>query len=154
LTALFPFQGVATMGSIIDANVQLQAILDYVRTTILNTANTYVHLYKNNFTPTAASVLADFTEATFTGYAAVQVNSKFASVYKVIDGEYQTDSSAFTFNCTGGSSQDAYGWYLTFYDGVATTVRKSGKFTTPLTFVNGSSFNIQLSPQEWALILL
>jgi hypothetical protein len=30
-----------------------------------------VHLYQNNFTPTPTSLLADFTECTFSGYAAV-----------------------------------------------------------------------------------
>ena len=142
------------MGGIIDSNKQLQDMIDYLRGTFLNTANTYVRLFKNNFTPDPASVLADFTEANFTGYAAIQVNAKFGTPYKVIDGEYQTDSSPFAFTCTSGSSQTTYGWYLTFYDGVNTTVRKSGVFASPLVFVPGASFNIQLSPQEWALILL
>lgn len=142
------------MGGIIDSNVQLQAIMDYIRGTFLNTANSYVRLFKNNFTPTPASVFADFTECDFIGYAAVQINSKFGTPYKVIDGKYQTDSSAFTFTQTSGSAQTAYGWYLTWYDGVTTTVRKSGVFVSPLSFAPGASFNIQLSPQEWALSII
>jgi len=146
--------GGCPMGSIIDSNKQLQDVIDYIRGTFLNTANSYVRLFKNNFTPTPANVVGDFTEATFTGYAAVQVNSKFGSPYKVIDGEYQTDSSAFTFSCSGGSSQTVYGWYLTFFDGAVTTVRKSGVFTTPFVMTTGASFNIQISPQEFALSIL
>jgi len=142
------------MGGIIDSNKQLSDVIDYIRGTFLNTADSYVHLFKNNFTPDPSSILTDFTEATFTGYAAVQVNSKFATPYKVIDGEYQTDSTPFTFTCTGGSPQTCYGWYLTWFDGTTTWVRKSGVFLTPLAFASGASFNIQISPQEWALILL
>lgn len=142
------------MGSIIDSNKTLQLVIDYLRGTLLNTANSYVKLFHNNFTPTPASVLGDFTEATYTGYAAIQVNSKFGSPYKVIDGEYQTDSSAFSYSCTGGSSQTVYGWYLTWFDGSTTWVLKSGVFSTPFVMTTGASFNIQISPQEWALILL
>jgi hypothetical protein len=142
------------MGDIIDSNKQLQDVIDYIRGTFLNTSLTYVHLFKNNFTPDPGSVLADFTEATFTGYAAVQSIAKFGTPYKVIDGEYQTDSSAFNFACSGGSSQTVYGWYLTWNDGSTTWVRKSGVFTTPFVMITGASFNIQISPQEWALILI
>jgi len=142
------------MGSIIDSNKQLQDIIDYIRGTFLNTSNSYVRLFRNNFTPDPSSVLGDFTECNFTGYAAQQVNSKFGTPYKVIDGKYQTDSSAFTFTCSSGLSQDAYGWYLTFYDGATTTVRKSGVFASPITFAPGGSVNIQISPQEWALSII
>ena len=87
------------MGTIVDSNKALQLMIDYLRGTLLNTANTYLRLFKNNFTPDPSNILSDFTEADFTGYAAVQVNSKFGSPYKVIDGEYQTDSASKLFLC-------------------------------------------------------
>jgi|KBSMisStaDraftv2_1062788.scaffolds.fasta_scaffold26870_3 hypothetical protein len=142
------------MGTIVDSNKALQLMIDYLRGTLLNTANTYLRLFKNNFTPTPASVAGDFTEADFTGYAAVQVNSKFGSPYKVIDGEYQTDSSAFSYSCSGGSSQNLYGWYLTWFDGSTTWVLKSGVFASVFAMASGGSLNVQVSPQMWALILL
>ena len=124
------------MGTIVDSNKALQLMIDYLRGTLLNTANTYLRLFKNNFTPDPSNILSDFTEADFTGYAAVQVNSKFGSPYKVIDGEYQTDSSAFSYACSGGSSQTLYGWYLTWFDGSTTWVLKSGKFGTPFALAS------------------
>jgi len=142
------------MGSIVDSNKALQLQIDYLRGTLLNTAQTYVRLFSNNFTPDPASVLGDFTEATFGGYAAVQVNSKFGSPYKVIDGEYQTDSSAFTFTQTTGANQLIYGWYLTWFDGSTTWVLKSAVLQTPWLMAVGGSLSITLSPQLWALILL
>jgi len=71
-----------------------------------------MHLFQNNFTPTTSSVLANFTECTFAGYAAQDISSWGASV---VVGHVATMTAApntFTRSTTG-AAQDVYGYYIT-----------------------------------------
>src|SRR5262249_6769063 len=72
-----------------------------------------IRLFKNNYTPVVTSVLGDFTQATFPGYAADTLND-FGAPYINADSEAQSDTGVHTFTCTGvpsGGSQSIYGWY-------------------------------------------
>ena len=76
-----------------------------------------LRLFKNNYTPLVTSVLADFTEADFTGYSAKtltrsQTGSTWGAASITSDisqSEYGTDQS---FTYTGATSQSVYGWYI------------------------------------------
>jgi hypothetical protein len=69
-----------------------------------------LRLFSNNHTPAANDVLANYTEATFAGYAAVALADPGAST---LSGNVATVTfAAATFTCTSGS-QNIYGWYLT-----------------------------------------
>ena len=71
-----------------------------------------IRLFSNNYTPVAGSTLADFTEASFTGYAAVTLDpADFATATITSDVAYSTNSVTPTFTCTGGGGQTVYGWY-------------------------------------------
>lgn len=75
-------------------------------------------LYKNNYTPVKASVLANFTECDFDGYAAADLDPANW------DGPTSTAGVAVTVNSAGATtwyatsgSQNAYGYYVTNHDG-------------------------------------
>ena len=73
--------------------------------------NLVVHLYKNNITPSSTMTLADYTEATFTGYAAVTLSSANWTVTAggPTSAEY---NSGVAFTCSGTTSESIYGFYL------------------------------------------
>jgi hypothetical protein len=73
-------------------------------------ATAKLRLYTNNITPSTSSVVADFTEATFTGYAAITLPAWPAST---LASHIATSAQASqTFTITSGS-QNVYGWYIT-----------------------------------------
>lgn len=68
-------------------------------------------LYTNVATITAATVLADLTEAAWTGYARVSFGS--ASPPAIVGGRAQTvPSSPPVFGNSSGASQNFEGWFL------------------------------------------
>jgi len=74
----------------------------------------HLHLFKNNFTPGFTTVLADFTESDFAGYAVVDVDPANwptpTSVANRAQSIYQPAPLIFT---PSSGSQNAYGYYLT-----------------------------------------
>ena len=70
------------------------------------------HLYTNNVSPGHLDTLATYTEASFAGYAAVNVSSWGAST---IDSGFHANSTAsqISFTNSSGSSQNVYGYYVT-----------------------------------------
>lgn len=69
-------------------------------------------LFQNDFAPTRFSVAADFTEATFTGYAAV---AQAWAVGPYVNGAGQVEMQSASHNWTptdGVNPNTIYGWYL------------------------------------------
>lgn len=81
---------------------------------LLFQANTFVlHLFKSNTTPVAATVIGDFTEADFAGYAAATLDLS-ATITTNGGGAAQLVAAAATFTRSStGTSQNVYGWYIT-----------------------------------------
>lgn len=78
---------------------------------ILSTSK--LNLFTNNFTPTGASVLADFTLASYTGYS--QKSVSWGTVFDEGDGSWSVTSNAvheFT-GPTSGAGVTAYGYVVT-----------------------------------------
>lgn len=74
--------------------------------------NAKLHLFKNNYTPIAGSLLADFTEADFTGYASVTLAGWTTPV--IISGKSSTSANPVTFTTgTVGTGNTIYGYYVT-----------------------------------------
>jgi hypothetical protein len=72
-----------------------------------------VKLFKNNYTPVDASTASDFTEATFTGYAAITIaRTAFSAPAIVSDVAYSSVSGYPTYTCTAGGIEVCYGWYM------------------------------------------
>jgi hypothetical protein len=151
LPPVFPLakrQAGANMGVAVASNALLDARAGTLRT-LLNSSHT-LRLFKNNFTPTPASILSAFTQADFTGYASVSLASQFGAQTKIVDGEYQINSGTYTFTWTGGSDQTVYGWYID--DG--TDVKFSQTFPSAILMTTGVSFTLQVNPQEWAFSIV
>lgn len=96
-----------------------------------------VELFQNNYTPVDGSLTADFTAATFTGYSAVTFLDGDMSAATIISNVGNANlATAPTFNCTGGSAQTVYGWYLR---GSTTGLTYfAQKFDTPRSMVSGA----------------
>src|SRR5689334_10427768 len=100
-----------------------------------------LYLFSSNTTVADASVFADFTIATFTGYSNVSIARAdwSAAVVSSNIGNI-TKTSAPSFSCTGGSPQNVYGWIL--------RNASSGKlwfgqnFDSPISMVNGATLAI------------
>ena len=66
-------------------------------------AGSELRLFQNALAPTPANVLADFTEATFTGYASIDLTGLLGAQALVVAGEYQSAIPTQNFSCTGGA---------------------------------------------------
>lgn len=75
-------------------------------------ARTYsVRLYQNNYTPVVGSVLANFTIATYSGYASQ--NAAFGASSIDANGNAKADAAALTFAHSGGATSNSiYGYYV------------------------------------------
>lgn len=91
-----------------------------------------VHLYTNNYTPIGSTTITDFTEATFTGYAAQNVPA--------LGVVFTNDSGQAEFDCTATSTWTAtdavtpntiYGYYVVDST-TGTIVRWAERFDTPV----------------------
>lgn len=77
--------------------------------------NLSLRLFSNNYTPVVGSVLANFTEATFTGYAAITLtSSQSGGTWAVPTNSSSLSQSTYgtTATWTATTDQTIYGWYL------------------------------------------
>lgn len=72
--------------------------------------NLVLRLYKNNITPADSDTAATYTEATFPGYAAITLTG--ASWNAAAAGSIAYSAQQ-TFTCSGVSTDDIYGYYIT-----------------------------------------
>jgi hypothetical protein len=73
-----------------------------------------LHLAKNSVTITQASILTDFTDANFSGYAAQTIGTWGAPVYDATNHRYTSAAPALTFlNTTGSVGNSIYAVYVT-----------------------------------------
>jgi len=105
-----------------------------------------VRLFKNNFTPAATNVLADFTEANFTGYA--EQTPVYGAAALNGNNNAQATAAALTFTMgTPGTTNTIYGWYEV--DGSNGKVLYSERFGSPLSFASAGD-NVVLTPKSYA----
>jgi hypothetical protein len=132
---------------IVGSNTWVQDDINALRT-VLNAGHT-LRLFTNNaLTPTPATVLGTFTEATFPGYSGQILTGDFAASVKILDGEYQILSTVHVWGPPGSGSQTVYGWYID--DGVH--VKLSFLFDVPIVMsVSNPALAVQIAYQQWAL---
>lgn len=94
-------------------------------------------LYKNNYTPLATSVAGDFTVSDFTGYSNKTLTAGNWDVISSGGKAVGTYNSTQTFTCSGGSSQDAYGYYIV--GATSGTLYWAERFPVTRTFSTGLS---------------
>lgn len=71
-----------------------------------------LHLFSNDFSPNCASLISDFTEVFFPGYAPQIFGGTLREPLKIADGWYRLASGLFSFLPTADSDQLIYGWYV------------------------------------------
>jgi len=92
-------------------DVSQLTLLDLLRSS-LNGASLKVRLFKNNYTPVAGSVIASFTEANFSGYAAGNLGTLAAAT--TVSGKASTTAgTSNTWTKSGATGNDVYGYYIT-----------------------------------------
>lgn len=105
--------------------------------------NLTLKLYSNNVTPAADDVAGDYTEATFTGYAAETLSrASWGSVATNGSGKAEISyGSALSWDAT--SAQDIYGYFVV--GATSGTLVYSEKFATARALDNGS--NLTFTPK-------
>ncbi len=91
------------------------------------------HLYTNNYTPVHGTVIGDFTEAAFSGYANQALTSWSSPA---LDGSFHafTTADPVQFANTSGSGQVVYGYFLTDING---DLIGGEKYASPITIPDG-----------------
>lgn len=91
----------------------------------------YLILYSNNFVPLETSVLADFTQATFTGYSPVELTRATWQAPVMVGNKalIQYDTVPQTWTATAGF-QTIYGYVI--FQGVTNTGIIAERFATPV----------------------
>jgi hypothetical protein len=88
--------------------------LTLVQSDLSTTTKPILHLFKNNVTPSEATVLADLTEATFPGYAAASIDFTDATISGPVLNVYTLSPPGITFTrAAGAGGEDVYGYYVT-----------------------------------------
>lgn len=93
-------------------NVGEQKIAQLITNSAATTGeNLMIRLFKSNTTPTSTMTLTDYTEATFTGYAAVAATS---ASWTITPGAPTSaaQTAASTFTCSAATSESIYGYYI------------------------------------------
>lgn len=107
-------------------------------------AGLHLRLFTNSLTPTPATPLSAFTEATFTGYASIPLSGQFGVPVLLTDGLWQIDSGVLTWSCTGGPGQTINGWYID--DG--SQMLACQLLDTPIVLGSGGVYTLEIRPQE------
>lgn len=93
---------------------ELNGLLDVI---IANGPYDY-HLFQNDLTPDDASVIGDFTESDFDGYAAGAATNWTAASWDAGPGTSLTEADALVFTRgPAGGAQDVYGYFVTNFGG-------------------------------------
>lgn len=97
-----------------------------------------LRLYSNNVTPSEISVIGDFTECTFTGYAS-QSMTPWSTSY--LPGILSAEglSPPRTFTCTAGGPQNVYGVFVTV-SGALLYAQRLDALIAPFAIAAGLSF--------------
>jgi hypothetical protein len=122
----------------------LQIMTPYAMNALTNALKTYmvqapgftIKLFQNNIVPTPGNVLADFTEATYDGYAA-QVFTVFFGPTRYSDGSFQCFNFS-TWHMTGSTTPNQiYGIYVLDFAG---NLLLATRFPSVVSMVDAFSF--------------
>ncbi len=103
--------------------------------------NLVLRLYKNNITPSDTDVAGTYTEATFPGYSAITLTG---ASWNAPSGGSIAYGAQQTFTCSGTSTDDIYGYYVT--QATSGTLLYSERDGAAPFAVRNSGDNIKLTP--------
>lgn len=99
-----------------------------------------LHLFTNDFTPSLETILADFTEATYTGYAAQTLT--WGGAYVDGNGIAVAPAGEKIFTQTAAPNEIVYGGYVTNTAG--TKLLASARLDSPFPFEGASTLAVTL----------
>lgn len=109
----------------------------------INGGGVTLRLYQNNYTPVDGSVLADFTECDFDGYAAKTLTAFTVPI--LVGGEAYIAEGPQIWTATGGvTPNDVYGYYVE--DPVDGEVIWAARFTGAPIVVDGAGDVVVVTP--------
>jgi hypothetical protein len=101
----------------------------------------HLHLFVNDYTPTTSDTIANYTEATFTGYALANITAWAAQATAAHVASIQAAAKTFTRTATG-TTQNVYGYYVTKGDNTTLCwAERDPNAPIPLTN-NGDSYTV------------
>lgn len=129
-----------------DISIQITAARVTVMAGLIDTGGVYeavdLRLYQNDYTPTPATVLADLTAATYSGYAAEAI--AFAGPVIGSDGKIRLVSVGALFQPTSSTvTNTVFGWYITNTGG--TVLLAAGRFESPVPMM-GVTSGVEVTP--------
>lgn len=99
------------MGLIIPNEGELELLDKMLKVALAVDEDYSLKLYKNNYTPTAASTAANFTEADFDGYTAKILVRANWNTSTTVSGKASTSYPQQSWTC-GVTTNDIYGYYV------------------------------------------
>lgn len=126
---------------LVASNEYLRQQLNFTIQTIKTTCS--LRLFANTFTPGPGSLLVDFMEPVFTGYARQGCSTMFPLAIKVQDGAYESRSAVLTFDSLQARTVLIYGWFIASASQVFCSFRFADGF--PLNSLNPLQFRIALA---------
>lgn len=115
-------------------------LLDWAIKDTSTPENLTLKLYKNDYTPVAASVAGDFTEADFTSYAAKTLTrSSWVAASTNGSGKAASSYAAQSWVC-GSTGNTVYGYFVV--GATSGTLIWAEKFATARTLANGDTLNV------------
>jgi len=125
-------------------NALIKAMTE-IKTAILDGGS--MRLYQNDYTPTAATTLADLTEADFTGYAAVTLTT-WSGVYLTAAGYAAVNSPLASFRPVAPFTvgNQIYGIFIR---DVAGALVLAQRFDDPVSMVDGNGLLDLIYRYSW-----
>lgn len=103
--------------------------------------NLVLRLFRNNITPSDTDTAGTYTEAVFPGYAAITLTG---ASWNAPSGGTITYGAQQTFTCSGTSTDDIYGYYVTQL--TSGTLLYSERDAAAPFAVRNSGDNIRITP--------
>lgn len=100
-----------------------------------------LRLFENNYTPVEASVVGDFTEATFSGYAAITLTGASWTLTTADPAVADYAQQTFTASAAGNS---VYGYYVT--NNAGTVLMWAERFTDGPYTITGNGDVVKVTP--------
>jgi hypothetical protein len=100
------------MPALVNSEEGLKFVLNAI-TGAFNSGGVKLRLFKNNHTPVEGDTIGNYTEADFSGYAAVAIGPWNAATYSSGSASASATSSQTFTNSTGAVGNDIYGYYVT-----------------------------------------
>lgn len=101
-----------------------------------------IHLFKNNLTPTEDTILEDFVEANFDGYAAQDLDD-WGAPFLNVDVQAQVYAGLHVWTATGGVTPNSiYGYYCTSGDDLLLAYSDRNAGAPVLIDAEGESYSV------------